>query len=153
MNSSRLWALDADGYTRIFDILGDATTTAGLSVRDRGILVAATAATLGDSYCALSWGSKLAAVASAELSRGVLTGDDTQLDERERVLARWARAVTREPNAIAEPDVEALRNAGYDDAQILAITTYVALRIAFATVNEALGAMPTASSWARCPNP
>ena len=56
MNSSRLWALDADGYTRIFDILGDAATTAGLSVRDRGILVAATAATLGDSYCALSWG-------------------------------------------------------------------------------------------------
>ena len=86
--------------------------------------------------------AKLAAVASAELSRGVLTGDDTQLDERERVLARWARAVTREPNAIAEPDVEALRGGGYDDAQILAITTYVALRIAFATVNEALGAMP-----------
>ncbi len=99
MNSSRLWALDADSFTRIFGILGDAARTAGLSVRDRGILVAATAATLGDSYCALAWGGKLAAAASTELSRGVLTGDDALLDAREQILARWARAVTAHPNA------------------------------------------------------
>ncbi|HYU02430.1 MAG TPA: hypothetical protein VEL02_01180, partial [Jatrophihabitantaceae bacterium] len=37
---------------------------------------------------------------------------------------------------------QALRDAGYDDAQIVAITAYVALRIAFATVNGALGARP-----------
>ena len=31
---------------------------------------------------------------------------------------------------------------GYDDGQVQAITAYVALRLAFATVNDALGAVP-----------
>ena len=35
-----------------------------------------------------------------------------------------------------------LGDAGYDDAQVLAITAYVALRIAFSTVNDALGVQP-----------
>ena len=39
-------------------------------------------------------------------------------------------------------DVESLRAAGFDDADLLAITVYVALRIAFSTVNDVLGAQP-----------
>ena len=39
-------------------------------------------------------------------------------------------------------DVQQLRAAGYDDAQIFAITLFVALRIAFSSVNDALGALP-----------
>ena len=144
MNYSRMWALDPDGHDRIFDGLRHVTRMAGLSVRDRGILVAATAATMGDAYCSLAWGRKLAAAASPELAGGVLTGDDTGLDERERTLARWARAVAGDPNGTTRADVQSVRDVGYDDAQVLAITTYVGLRLAFATVNDALGATPDA---------
>ena len=47
-----------------------------------------------------------------------------------------------DPNAVESDDVEALREAGFDDPQIFAITVFVALRIAFSTVNDALGARP-----------
>jgi len=64
------------------------------------------------------------------------------LDPSERALARWARRVTRDPNLTDAADVDALRDAGFDDAQIFAITVFVALRIAFSTVNDALGLRP-----------
>ena len=39
-------------------------------------------------------------------------------------------------------DVQALRDAGYDDSQILAVTLFAALRVAFSKSNDALGARP-----------
>ena len=57
-------------------------------------------------------------------------------------LAQWARSVATDPNAIEARDVQRLRDAGFDEAQIFAITTFVALRLAFSTVNDALGARP-----------
>jgi hypothetical protein len=50
--------------------------------------------------------------------------------------------VARDPNGARAADLDGLRRAGYDDAQILAITAFVALRLAFSTVNDALGARP-----------
>ena len=38
--------------------------------------------------------------------------------------------------------MQALRDAGYGDEQIFAITLFVALRMALSTVNDALGARP-----------
>ena len=38
--------------------------------------------------------------------------------------------------------MQALRAEGFDDSQIFAITVYSAMRIAFSTVNDALGARP-----------
>jgi uncharacterized peroxidase-related enzyme len=142
MNATRIWANDTEALELVFKALGRVTETAGLTVRDRGILVTAAASTVGDSYCCLTWGGKLAAVASAQLSAGVLMGDDGLLDERERALARWARRVAADPNVTTASDVQPLREAGYSDGQILAITAYVALRVAFSTINGALGAVP-----------
>ena len=81
----------------------------------------------------------------------VLRGDDDWLDPAERALAGWARRVARDPNATEPRDVQPLRDAGYDDAQIFAITVFVALRLAFAIVNEALGARPDAELLATVP--
>jgi len=106
------------------------------------VLVSACASTLGDSYCSLAWGSRLANAANAEIAAGVLRGDDDLLDPQERALARWARQITRDPNSTTLADVQALRDVGLDETQIFAITVFVALRIAFATVNDALGARP-----------
>ena len=59
-------------------------------------------------------------------------------------MAAWARKVVRDPNATSPSDVEELRDAGLTDQQIFAITAFVALRLAFSTVNDALGASPDA---------
>ena len=59
-------------------------------------------------------------------------------------MAAWARKVARDPNATTPADIQALRDAGLDDGQIFAITAFVALRLAFSTINDALGAQPDA---------
>jgi uncharacterized peroxidase-related enzyme len=142
MNLTRVWAHLPAQHDALFELLGAASSAAGLSVRDRGVLVAAMAPTLGDSYCSLAWGSKLASVADPAVAADVLTGSDATLSPVERALARWARRVTADPNGTGRDDVDELREAGYDDRQIVAITIYLALRIAFSTVNDALGAAP-----------
>lgn len=142
MNASLLWGHQPTAQDGLFDLLGKAARGAALTIRQRGILVTACASTLGDAYCSLAWGKKLAEAAGADLAAGVLRGDDERLEPSERALARWARRITRDPNGTEADDVEALRDAGYDDAQIFAITVFVALRIAFSTVNDALGARP-----------
>ena len=119
--------------------MAESFEAAGLSFKDRGILIAAAASTLGDPYCSLAWGNKLAGESDGEVAASVLRGEDQGLDERERALARWARAVARDPNGTTPAHVETLRAVGYDDGQVLAITAFVALRLAFATVNDALG--------------
>jgi uncharacterized peroxidase-related enzyme len=145
MNLSRVWAHHPPTQEALSAQLQAVTERAGLSFRDRGVLVAATASTYGDSYCALAWGNRLARASDGPTAAGVLTGDDAGLDgDRERALAAWARKVARDPHTTTADDVAALRSAGFDDAQVLAITTYVALRIAFSTVNAALGARPDA---------
>jgi alkylhydroperoxidase family enzyme len=153
MTGSRVWAHRPELHDGLFALLGTATEAAGLTLRDRGILVAACASALGDSYCSMAWGTKLAGLADAELSGAVLRGVDDRLTERERALAGWARRLARDANGTTAEDVGALRDAGYDDAQILAITTYVALRIAFSTVNDGLGVQPEPELAAGAPEP
>ena len=43
-----------------------------------------------------------------------------------------------------DSEVAALRDAGWDDEEIFRATTFVALRMAFSTVNASLGARPDA---------
>jgi alkylhydroperoxidase family enzyme len=142
MNLSALWAQQPTLHGALFGMIDQAARAAGLTFRQRGILVVAAAATLGDSYCSLAWGRKLASVAGADLTAAVLHGDDRRLDPSERALAGWARKVCRHPSSTTAEDVQPLRDAGYDDAQIFAITTFIGLRVAFAIVNDALGALP-----------
>lgn len=146
MNTSRLWAYQPGTIVGLTKLLEETSLAHGFDdIRQRGILIAACASTLGDSYCALAWGSKLAKVADAETAASVLRGDDKGLTARERAMAEWARRVARDPNGTSGADVQALRDVGFDDAQIFGITVFVALRIAFSTVNDALGARPDAA--------
>jgi uncharacterized peroxidase-related enzyme len=143
-NVSRLWAYQPETMKDLFDIMGDAFARSGLDFRQRGILVTAAASTLGDSYCSLAWGGKLSATTDGILAAGVLKGDDTGLTGQERTMAAWTRKVVAEPNATTQADIQVLRDAGFSDEQIFAITTFVALRVAFSIVNDALGAKPDA---------
>jgi uncharacterized peroxidase-related enzyme len=141
-NVTRLWAHQPDTMKGLFDLMSRAFKESELHFRQRGILVTAAASTLGDSYCSLAWGGKLSAVSDAALAAGVLSGNDTALSDQEQAMAAWARKVVKGPNATTPADVQALRDAGLSDGQIFAITAFVALRLAFSTVNDALGAHP-----------
>ena len=141
-NVSRLWAYMPTTLEGLSDLMGQATRAGSLTLRQRAVLVTAAASTLGDSYCSLAWGKKLAAESGPEVAAAVIRGADEGLDPSERALAQWARAVATDPNAIEADDVQRLRDAGFDEAQIFAITTFVALRLAFSTINDALGARP-----------
>jgi alkylhydroperoxidase family enzyme len=145
MNASRMWAYQPATLDCLFDLMRAVASACGIDLRQRGILVTAAASALGDSYGSLAWGQRLAAATDAEPAAGVLRGDDGRLTASERAMAHWARRVARDPNRTRAADAQALRDAGFDDNQIFAITVFVALRIAFSTVNDALGARPAAA--------
>jgi uncharacterized peroxidase-related enzyme len=151
MNVTKLWSHNAELVTNLFDLMRQAVADQGLSLRQRGILVAACASTVGDSYCSLAWGSKLAGVSDPDLAASVIRGSDDGLSDDERALAAWARKVARDPNHITAQDVESLRSVGFNDSQIFALTVFTALRLAFSTVNDALGVGPDASLLAAAP--
>jgi SAM-dependent methyltransferase/alkylhydroperoxidase family enzyme len=142
MNASRVWAHLPSVNEDLFALMKLAVDAAGLTIRQRGILVTACAAARGDSYCALMWGHRLAGEAGELTAATVLGGDQSVLHDADRTLARWARRVVTDPNSVTAADVQDLRRAGWTDRQVLAITVFVALRLAFSTVNDALGAQP-----------
>ena len=142
MNTSRLWAHLPVALDRLSDLLGETTRAGGLSFDQRAVLVTAAAAALGDSYCSMAWGKKLAEATSPNVAASVIGGGIDGLDDAEVALARWARLMVKEPNAISTNDVQSLRDVGFDDSQIFAITAFVAFRLAFSTINDALGALP-----------
>jgi uncharacterized peroxidase-related enzyme len=143
-NVSRLWAHQPDTMKLLFDVMSQAFAPSGLSFRQRGILVTAAASALGDSYCSLAWGGKLGQASEPAVAAGVLGGGDAGLTGQEKAMAAWARQVARDPNATTPADIQALRDSGLDDGQIFAITAFVALRLAFSTINDSLGAQPDA---------
>jgi uncharacterized peroxidase-related enzyme len=143
-NASRLWAHQPDGLQRLFELMSQAFRPSGLNFRQRGILVTAAASALGDSYCSLAWGGKLGEASDAAMAVGVLNGSDAGLTDQDRAMATWARKVAKDPNGTTPADIQALRDSGLDDGQIFAITSFVALRLAFSTINDSLGAQPDA---------
>jgi uncharacterized peroxidase-related enzyme len=143
-NVSRLWAHQPGTVKALFGLMSEAFAPSGLRFRQRAILVTAAASTLGDSYCSLAWGGKLSKAADTAVAAGVLAGSDTELTDQEKAMAAWARKVAKDPNATTPADVQALRDCGLDDGQIFAITAFVALRLAFSTINDSLGAQPDA---------
>lgn len=141
-NVSRLWAYLPSALNGFSELLEEVTRSGALSSAQRSVLVTSAASALGDSYCSLAWGKRLAKHAGPNVAAAVINGDADGLDRADKALAQWARLVAREPNAITADDVQALRDVGFDDKQIFAITAFVAFRLAFSTVNDALGAAP-----------
>lgn len=143
-NGSRLWAYQPDTVEHLFELMSEAFEPSALDFRQRAILVVSTASALGDSCCSLAWGGKLSSKSDPKLAASVVTGSNDDLTEQEKAIATWARKVVKEPNATTAKDVQHLRDAGLSDSQIFAITTFVALRLAFAVINDALGVTPDA---------
>jgi uncharacterized peroxidase-related enzyme len=145
MNVSRLWAYQPATVTGLITLLVQVNSGDRLSLRQRSILVTACTSAFGDSYCALAWGSKLAKASDAQTAARVVEGADDGLSTSERAMATWARKVARDPNGTTAADVQELRDAGLSDSQIFTITAFMALRLVFSTVNDALGLHPDAA--------
>jgi alkylhydroperoxidase family enzyme len=141
-DSSRLWAHQPGLDERLSALIVAAAEAAGLSTRDKAMLVIGQSSTIGDSYCSLAWGRWLTESDGAGTAAAALRGDEAPFTERERALAKWARKIAGDPNGTTPQDVQRLRNAGFDDPQILALTAYTAARLALSMINDALGARP-----------
>ena len=142
-NLTRLWAWRPDVFNAFLNARKLLADKAALSLRERALLVCATAASVGDSYCALAWGTTLSAETDPTTAAAVLQRKKaTALTAREDALVTWAGQVAREPNAITVEDVKRLRDVGITDDEIFNATVFVAFRLAFSTVNDALGARP-----------
>jgi len=143
MNLTRAWAWVPAIKIGLFDLLNQAAKDGDLSFRDKGILITAMASGMGDSYCSLAWGTRLAEATDPETAAAVIVGQpSSSMTDRDAALASWARKLAAAPNSTTQADIDDLRRAGLSDHQIMAATAYIALRIAFSTVNDAIGAAP-----------
>jgi alkylhydroperoxidase family enzyme len=87
-NLTRLWTWRPDVLESFVGLRTLLMNEWGLTDRDRAVLVAAMASELGDSYCSLAWGAKLASLTDDETAALVLTGAPApELSERESALA------------------------------------------------------------------
>jgi alkylhydroperoxidase family enzyme len=141
-NLTRLWCWRPDVFKAFIESRALLIRESELSARDVAVLVAATVAARSDSYCALAWGARLAVQTDDQTASQVVAGSVVGLDPRGAVLAAWARQVAQAPNSTTAADVERLHAVGMTDGEIFDATALIALRLAFATVNDALGAQP-----------
>lgn len=142
-NVTRLWGWRGDIYRDFEALRTSLMASSSLSDRDWAVMVTATASQLGDSYCSLAWGAKLARLTDAETAAQLIANElAPALSEREQMLAAWARRLVEDPNSTTSDDVMRLRAVGLGDKEIFEATTFVAFRLALSTVNDALGAEP-----------
>lgn len=141
-NLTRVWCWRTDVMESFQALRNDLMASTDLSRRELAVLVVATVSARGDSYCSLAWGAQLANLSSEAIAESVLRGEVTGLSSRETALAQWARQVVLDPNATTQADVDRLRGVGLSDREIFEATAFVAFRLALATVNDALGAVP-----------
>ena len=143
MNLTRAWAWRPDIFEGFATLRSQLTTKSSLSKRDQAVIVCATAAQLGDSYCSLAWGRTLAEEAGATTAAAIISASsNAELHARDQALAQWARKVVADPNGTSEQDLIALRSAGLSDREVFEATVFIAFRLAFSTVNDALGVQP-----------
>jgi uncharacterized peroxidase-related enzyme len=143
MNFERAWAWRPDVAQGFAGLRRQLIEGTHLSPSEIALLVCTTARALGDSYCSLAWGTKLAGMRGAAAVAEVLLGaDPATATAREVALRQWAEQIVRDPNGATAQQVENLRTAGLSDREIFEATVHVAFRLAFSAVNDALGARP-----------
>ncbi|HET9343948.1 MAG TPA: hypothetical protein VFO25_13650 [Candidatus Eremiobacteraceae bacterium] len=142
-NHTRLWAWRPDMDRDFLGLRERLLATTSLNGRERALIVSAAVSELGDSYCSIAWGTKLASLTSDRDAALVIADRDPEsLTTREKALTKWVRVTVRDPNSTTKADVEELRSAGLNDREIFEATLLAAYRLAFSTVNDALGCTP-----------
>lgn len=143
-NLTRLWCWRPDVLEAFTALRAQLHESSELDDLDLAVLVVATARSRGDSYCSLAWGARLAELVGEHRAAEALHGRPDALALRQRTLAHWAHAVVSDPNATTPDQVAELRACGLSDRAIFEATAFIAFRLAFCTVNDALAALPDA---------
>lgn len=142
-NHTRLWGWRPDLDASFSALRTSLMESSALTEREWAILVSAAVAECNDSYCSLAWGPRLAKLTDDETAAQVIAGVPAPaLSDREAALAAWAGQVVRDPNSTTRDHVARLREVGLGDREIFEATALVAFRLAFSTINDALGAAP-----------
>lgn len=99
-------------------------------------------------YCAATHGSDLVNDFGLPETRleAIAEGDYTEFTDRQRAVAEFARQAATDPKRITEDHVEALRAAGFDDADVLELTTVVAQAAFATTIADAMNIVPSHQS-------
>ncbi|MER7609873.1 hypothetical protein [Nocardioides sp. NPDC127503] len=139
---TRIWAHQPEAKEQLMALFASTADAAGLTPRDKAVIVIAQAAAIGDSYCAVAWGKRLSDWADPQTAVAALIAANEPFSEREQALAAWARTVARSPGSSTPQDIQRLRDAGFKEPQIVALTIFAGLRTAFSSINGALGARP-----------
>lgn len=97
------------------------------------------------SYCVASHSEKLVeSVGLPEVEVEALTsGDLSGFDEREQAAIEFAQQTARDPKRVGEAHLDALREVGFDDPEIVRLLTVVAAAVAANTIADALSLHPT----------
>lgn len=141
-NVSKLWMHDPTSWGTLFDAITITARGADLAISDRAIATIVATQVAGDSYCPLAWANKLGSLSDDESAVAVLRDQFDHLDDRQHAIADWARKVAQNPDGISHTDLQRLHDAGLSNPAVVRLTLFIALRLAFATVNHALGALP-----------
>jgi uncharacterized peroxidase-related enzyme len=153
-NVTRLWCWQPDLAAAFTALRSGLMGSSALTDRDWAVLVTSTASELRDSYCSLAWGARLAKLTDDETAAQIIANESAKdLSEREAALGEWARQVVRDPNATTKADVEQLQKVGLGDREIFEATAFIGFRLAFSTINDALGALPDKQLADRAPGP
>lgn len=143
MNLERAWAWRPDVAEAFALVRRQLVAATSLTPREIALLGCTTARALGDPYCSLAWGMRLAGLRGASAVADVLRGMDPPASTaREIALRRWAEQIVNDPSAASAMDIQKMRIVGLSDREIFEATVYVAFRLAFSTVNDSLGTLP-----------
>jgi uncharacterized peroxidase-related enzyme len=107
-----------------------------LSAQTRERIALAVAQINGCNYCLSAhseMGKSFAKLSEAEIAANRHGGS---LDPKANAAVRFAAKVARERGHVSDADVQAVRMAGYDDAQIVEIVQHVALNTWTNYINE-----------------
>jgi len=152
MNCERVWAWRPDVAEDFGRLRQQLMKRSSLTAREIALLTCTAVRVLGDSYCSLAWGTRLAAMRGAADVVTLLQGEDPITSTpREVALRKWAEQVVRDPNGASAKQVDGLRAAGLSDQEIFEATVHIAFRLAFSAVNDALGALPDREVMAAAP--
>jgi uncharacterized peroxidase-related enzyme len=141
---------DAANYERAFTLHPDVydawvglnmSIKAGVDLRLYELATVAAAGRLRSSYCALVHGKVLAErFLDAETVRALVTDPSSaDLDEADRAVCAFADKVAADATAVTQEDVDRLRAAGLDEAQIVSVALAAAARCFFSKTLDALG--------------
>ena len=154
-NVSRLWAHLPSALNGLSDLMGETTRAGSLSFDPAGRARDGGCVSPGRLLLLDGMGQKTLRRRRRPRSLPRVIGGGTEgLDDDGPGVGPMGSTGGNEPELhLGRGRSGASRDVGFDDSQIFAITAFVALRLAFSTVNDALGSVPDSELREAMPEP